>query len=432
VARCPARNPWGAPVAAAYPFDVPAPTVRTITDDEFADFINVVRTSFLESHATPEEIEARRTAFDLERCLGAFDAGGRMCGVARAFGCELTVPGGSVAAGAVSSVGVLPTHRRQGHLTGMMRHQLDDIASRGEPVAVLVAAEYPIYGRYGYGLAAEACELRIDAREARWRDEPTGAVELVDNDTFAKVLIDVYDRARRATPGHITYDGPRWEVLAGVQSWPDGDDEARRKATKAVWHDEGGDPQAATAYSVDDKWVHNRPAGTLTAGLLTATSGRAELELLRFLTAVDWVSDVHVGLRPVDDPAPLALIDGRTARLAHRSDHLWVRVLDLPAALTGRRYTTSGSIVLEVVDPLGHAAGRFALEAGPDGATCVASDAGPDLVVPVGALGAAYVGGTSWSRLAAAGWVDERRDGAVAAASAMFTSARAPWCAMTF
>ena len=149
-----------------------SPTVRTITDDELGDFINVVLTSFLMAHATPEQIEARRSAFDVRRCIGAFDASGRLCGVARAFGTELTVPGGSVAAAAVSSVGVLPTHRRQGHLTRMMRNQLDDIAGRGEPVAALVAAEYPIYGRYGYGVAAEACELRIEARQAQWRGEP--------------------------------------------------------------------------------------------------------------------------------------------------------------------------------------------------------------------------------------------------------------------
>jgi predicted acetyltransferase len=392
---------------------VTSPTVRTITDDEFGDFINVVLTSFLTAHAAPEQIESRRSAFDIARCIGAFDASGRLCGVARAFGTELTVPGGAVAAAA-------------------MRSQLDDIAGRGEPVAALVAAEYPIYGRYGYGVAAEACELRIDTREAQWRDEPTGTVELVDNETFAKLVVDVYDRARLLTPGHLRYNPPWWEVFAGVHPWHDGDDDARRKATKVVWRDAQGEAQAATAYSVDGRWEHNRPAGTLSAGVLTATSARAEIQLVRFLTTVDWVTAVHVGLRPVDEPAPLALVDGRMGALVHRSDHVWVRVLDVPSALTARRYTTAGSVVLEVVDPLGYAAGRFALEGGPDGATCVATDAPPDLVVPVGALGAAYVGGTSWSRLAAAGWVDEAHDDAVATASAMFTSARAPWCAMTF
>jgi predicted acetyltransferase len=411
---------------------VTSDSVRTITDDEFGDFINVLLTAFLAPPSPAEDIETRRAAFDLDRCLGAFDRHGRLCGVARAFPTELTVPGGSVAAGAVSSVGVLPTHRRQGHLSRMMRTQLDDIAARGEPVATLVAAEYPIYGRYGYGLAVEACELHLDAAQAQWLDEPTGSVELVDNDTFAKVVVDVYDRARRAYPGHISYETLRWEVFAGVRSWPDGDDDARRKTTKVVWSDERGEPQAATAYSVDERWEHNRPAGTLSAGVLVATSGPAEIELVRFLASVDWVAQVNVGLRPLDNPVPLALADARMGALVNRSDHLWVRLLDVSAALTARRYAADGSLVLEVVDPLGHAAGRFALEGGPDGAACAATDAEPDLVVPVGALGAAYLGGTGWGRLAALGWVDERRDGATGRAAAMFGSPRAPWCVLTF
>ena len=408
-------------------------TVRTITDDEFGDFINVVHTAFLAPPSSPEGIETRRVAFDIDRCLGAFDRNGRLCGVARAFPTELTVPGGAVAAGAVSAVGVLPTHRRQGHLRRMMHTQLDDIASRGEPVAVLVAAEYPIYGRYGYGLAVEACELHLDAAQARWlATDPEGSVELVDNDTFAKMVVDVYDRARRAFPGHISYETLRWEVFAGVRSWPDGDDDTRRKTTKVVWSDAQGEPQAATAYSVDERWEHNRPAGTLSAGVLVATSGQAEIELVRFLASVDWVAQVHVGLRPLDNPVPLALTDARMGALVNRSDHLWVRVLDVPAALTARRYATDGALVLEIVDPLGHAAGRFALEGGPDGATCAPTDAEPDLVVPVSALGAAYLGGTGWGRLAALGWVDERRDGATGRAAAMFGASRAPWCVLTF
>jgi predicted acetyltransferase len=407
-------------------------TVRTITDDEFGDFVNVVLTAFLAPPSPAEGIETRRAAFGIDRCLGAYDGHGRLCGAARAFPTELTVPGGAVAAGAVSSVGVLPTHRRQGHLSRMMRTQLDDVADRGEPVAVLVAAEYPIYGRYGYGVGVEACELHLDAAQARWLDEAAGTIELVDNDTFAKIVVDVYDRARRTFPGHISYDVPRWEVFAGVREWPDGDNDSRRQATKVVWSDEQGEPQAATAYSVDERWELNRPAGTLSAGVLMATSGRAEIELVRFLASVDWVSRVHVGLRPVDNPVPLALADARMGALVNRSDHLWVRVLDVPAALTARGYAAEGSLVLEVVDPLGHANGRFALEVGPDGATCAATDAEPDLVVPVAALGATYLGGTGWGRLAAVGWVDERRDGAAGKAAAMFASPRAPWCVLGF
>jgi hypothetical protein len=143
-----------------------APRVRPIVDDELAAFIDVVRTAFLMPPVSDEAVAARREHTGIERCIAAFDDGGRMCGVARAFATPLTVPGGEIAAGAVSSVGVLPTHTRQGHLTRLMHDQLADIAARGEPVAILIAAEYPIYGRYGYGPATEAVGLRIDTSTA--------------------------------------------------------------------------------------------------------------------------------------------------------------------------------------------------------------------------------------------------------------------------
>jgi predicted acetyltransferase len=408
-------------------------TVRTIRDDELATWLNVVRTAFLEPAASDEMVAFRRTFTDLSRSHASVDADGRLAGVAYAFPTPLTVPGGGeVPTGAVSAVGVLPTHRRRGHLTGLMRAQLADIAERGEPVAALIAAEYPIYGRFGYGPAAEAVALRIDAHVARWLDEPTGAVELVDNETFAKEVDAVYDRVRRATPGHIGWDTERWRIHAGVDPYPDGDEETRRKAMKALWRDDSGEVQAATTYSVEEKWVHNRPGGQLTARPLVAATPRGSLELMRYLTEVDWVTDVTVHLRPVDEPAPLALVDGRTAYLSDRSDHLWVRILDVPTALAARRYAAPGALVLEVVDPLGFAAGRFRLEGGPEGAECAPTDEEPDLAFPVRALGAAYLGGQGWGRLAAAGWVDELRPGGLARAEALFATLRAPFCALTF
>jgi predicted acetyltransferase len=314
-----------------------------------------------------------------------------------------------------------------------MQVQLADVVERGEAVAILIAAEYPIYGRFGYGPGCEAVALRVDAASARWLEPAAGQVELVDNETFGKEIDALYDRARRATPGHISPDGDiYWQVMAGAESFPDGEDEARRRATKVLWRDEAGDVQAGAAYSVEDHWDHNRPNGTLTCRLLVSATDRGVVELVRFLTEVDWISTVTVHLRPVDESVPLALVDARHAYMSDRSDHLWVRLLDVPAALSARRYATEASLVLEVDDPMGFAAGRFRLDGGPEGAECVRSDDEPDLVVPARALGAAYLGGQSWGRLAAAGWVDERRPGTLARAAAMFTTSRAPWCAMTF
>jgi predicted acetyltransferase len=409
------------------------PLVRTISGDELRTLLTVVRTAFTESPATDEQVDAIRPHIELDRCHASFDEDGRMCGVARAFGTAMTVPGGAdVPTGAVTTVGVLPTHIRRGHLTRLMRAQLADVVDRGEPLAALIAAEYPIYGRYGYGPATEAVGLRLDSTIARWRDEPAGSVEIVDNEAWAKLAAELYERVRPEHAGHIVWSDWRWRMAAGLDQTAWGDEEKRRGATKVVWRDERGDVQATTAYTVDDNWDHNRPAGRLQAELLVAATPRAETELLRFLASVDWATRVEVWLRPVDEFAPLALVDGRTARLDDRSDHIWLRVLDVPAALSARTYRQAGSLVFEVDDPLGLAGGRFRLEGGPDGADCTPTSAEPDLAVSASALGAAYLGGAGWARLDAAGWVDERRPGALADADRLFSTPRAPWCAMSF
>jgi len=411
---------------------VTLPPVRPIAADELRPWIDIVRTAFLSAPLSDDAVAARFGTIDLDRCIGAFDEGGRMCGAARAFPTPLTVPGGEIAAGAVSAVGVLPTHTRRGHLTRLMRHQLADIAERGEPVAALIAAEYPIYGRYGYGPATDAATLRIDARTAAWREPPTGTVEIVDNHTYAKLAGEIYDRARRAIPGHIAWGPEQWARDAGATPGHDDGDDRRRDATKLVWRDADGAPQGATAYQVVERWTHNRPSNSLECGHLVATTARAEHELLRFLASIDWVADVTVALRPVDDPAPLALVDGRVARLDDVSDHTWLRVLDAPAALAGRRYATAARLVIEIDDPLGFSSGRLRLDGGPDGATVAATTATPDLRTTVGALGAAYLGGHSWGRLADAGWVEEGTAGALGRATAMFSTPRAPWGAVIF
>jgi predicted acetyltransferase len=413
---------------------VTPPTVRPIRDDELGEFMAIARIALNGSPPTKEMIEARSKTWDAERCLAAFDATGKQCGSARAFATELTVPGGVVPAAAVSSVGVLPTHRRQGHLNRMMQAQLSEVAERGEPVAVLVAAEYPIYGRYGYGPATEACVVRLERPAPDgWVDAPVGALELVDNETFHAEVVDLYERERLRASGHIVYESDYWGVVVGVSSWLPADDQERRtNARKVLWRDRDDRIQGAAMYSMSEQWVHNRSQSELTAELFVAATEEAERELIRFLAAVDWVATVRLGLRPIDHPLPLWLRDGRAATLLDRSDHVWARVLDVPAALAARRYATAGRLVLEVDDPMGYASGRYALEGGPDGATCAPTADAADLVVPVTALGATYLGGQSWGRLAAAGWLEEVSDGAVGRASAMFTAARAPWCAMSF
>ncbi len=107
------------------------------------------------------------SALETDRCLLAFTADGRPVGTAATYSFELTLPGGTVVpAGGLTAVGVLPTHRRQGVLSAMMRQQLADLRARGESVGVLLSSEAPIYGRFGYGPATYTSKLTLTRREA--------------------------------------------------------------------------------------------------------------------------------------------------------------------------------------------------------------------------------------------------------------------------
>jgi predicted acetyltransferase len=406
-------------------------TVRAIRDGEVEEFLGVQRAAMLYPPPTERDLELRRGLIDDTRSLVAVDDG-RIVGTTRCFATELTIPGGAVPAAAVTSVGVLPTHRRRGHLTGLMARQLRDTVERGEKVAMLVSAEWPIYGRYGYGVASEACMVELDLLAARFLAEPTGSVELVEPKSFREALATVYAAAAALTPGHMTWDDFAYEIWAGEREAWDGHASQQRKARLVVWRDDAGTPQAAASYTVREHWVDNRPRGTVDVGTFTAATPEAERELYRYLTAIDWASMAKVPLRPVDDPVSYALVDGRAATLRDRSDHIWLRILDVAGTLSTRTYAGDGPLVLEVVDPLGFAGGRFALDASPAGGTCLPTDLTPDVTVPVGVLGAVVLGGQSWARMADAGLVDEHAAGAVARASALFATPRAPYCPTPF
>ncbi len=184
--------------------------VRAITPSETADWMRAVGTGFLTASAgaPDEELVADRFAdADLSRTQGAFDAG-RCVGTFRSFAQELTVVGGAtVAADAISGVTVTPTHRRRGLLSRMMATDLAAAKERGEPVASLIAAEYPIYGRFGFGPAAWSAEWEVSVNRAgldpRRSGQPAGGgrIEMVDGaDVPARPAPRCMERSRPGSP----------------------------------------------------------------------------------------------------------------------------------------------------------------------------------------------------------------------------------------
>ena len=204
------------------------------------------------------------------------------------------------------------------------------------------------------------------------------------------------------------------------------------KGYQAIYRAPDGEVDGYVRYTASSGWDHMRPKGTLSIIELVAATPDAYLRLWRYCCEVDLITRVEAGDRPVDEPLVWLLRDGRCLRQNGRFDFLWVRLLDVAAALSARLYATEGRLVIEVTDRLGIAAGRFALDGGPDGATCAPSDASADLTLPVDALGSIYLGGMSVLALADAGRIDEHRQGAVARADTMFRSAVTPWCSTWF
>jgi predicted acetyltransferase len=403
--------------------------VRGINDDELPRWGDAMWRGF--HHETVDGwAEFARPDLDLSRTIAAFDRD-RVVGTLRSFASTLTVPGGAIVpSAALTNVTVAPTHRRQGLLRRMLEPDLAAAKERGEPVGMLIAAEFPIYGRFGYGSAADHAGYEVDARTVQFTRPGTGTVELVDAAELRKQAPTLYERLRHDQPGFIERDDRWWDRSLQIIMTPG--DKPHKKAYLAVHRNDAGEPEGYLRYHTDGKWDVRRPDGTLEVDELVAVTPDAYARLWRYCCEVDWVAHVSAGDRRTTEALPWIVEDGRHVVQKWRADFLWVRILDVAAALSARTYLTSARVVLEVVDAQGLATGRFALDGGPDGASCAATGDAAQLTVTAEALGAAYLGGVALRTLAAAGQVDVHDDAALATADAMFRGTIDPWCSTWF
>jgi predicted acetyltransferase len=394
--------------------------IRTITDDEVVAYSRAMATGF-GLHMTDAEIELRRGTIDVDRTHAAFEEDGSVVGTARSFPTELTVPGGSVRAGAVTNVTVMPTHRRRGVLTGMMQAQLDDIAARDEPVAILIASESTIYGRFGYGPATWNVTLEVETARGRFADVAGDHTDLrmVDRDEIRRAAPALYERFRPEQPAAIGRTDWAWDIRFGVV------ETGFNKAAQTAFH--VLHPDGWLSYGIEDRWEDRHPASTLNVLELVALTPEAYAALWRHAIAHDLIAKVVADDRPEQEPLSWLLADPRRVRQRARSDFLWVRVLDVPAALSARTYGDEDRLVLEVVDEfVPSSSGCYRLDTGEG--TCSATTGDPDLTVSAAALGAAYLGGTPLWPAAATGRVQEHTKGALARADRLFAIQPPPWC----
>jgi predicted acetyltransferase len=399
--------------------------VRPCSAEEQLDALRPI-SHYFGSPPTEESVERWRRLQPPERMHVALENGG-VVGGAGAFPFQLTVPGAQLPCAGVTVVAVLPTHLRRGIMRAMMRAQLDDLHERGEPVAALWASDERIYGRYGYGLASLCGEINLSRDYADFADEhePVGRTRLVTLEEALELFPAVYDRARESTPGMFSRSRDWWEVRR-LLDLP----ERRQGAGEHVRavHEVDGAVDAYAVYRVHPGFEDGVSVGFTNVIEAVGASDAGTREIWRFLLGVDWMASVKAALLPVDHP--LFLLMAQPRRLRFRvADALWVRLVDVRAALSGRSYAADGPLVLEVADtfcPWNE--GRWKLEAGAASRT----DEEPDLRCDVGVLGSVYLGGFTFAQLARAGRFEELRAGAFERADALFRSDRAPWCPEIF
>src|SRR3954453_5154802 len=407
--------------------------IRPATADEAEPFLHTVNAAF-HSGFHPDDLAMFTSLFEPERSLAAFDDG-RMAGAAGIYTRELTIPGALTRVAAVTLVGVLPTHRRRGVLTALMRRQLDDVRAAGEPVAALWASEAGIYGRFGYGGAARHADLTLrtaGARLASGVPAPAGRVTLLDPRDAIERIAPVYERVRRGRAGPLERAG------AWGQGRPGGAEPRRegRSPLRAAVHEDGaGAVDGYVLYAVKQGWSDG-PDGQVFVRELVADGPEAAAAMWAFLLGLDLTRSVEWLLAPPDELYGEIVSAPQNARL-ELGANLWIRLVDLPAALAARAYAAPVDVVIEVDDAFcPWNAGRWRLATEPAGdafaATCERTDAAPDIACSAADLGAAYLGGTTLATLATIGRVRERSPGAVARTSRAFGWTREPWCPEIF
>ncbi|MDP9068316.1 MAG: GNAT family N-acetyltransferase [Actinomycetota bacterium] len=403
--------------------------IRNCTDDELTLFFRTLATAFGDE-IPASEVERIRNVLPLDRTFAAFE-GDRLVGSSGSFPFQMTVPGASVAASGVTMVGVLPSHRRKGVMSRMMRALIDDAHARDEPVAILWASEEAIYQRFGYGLTSNQGRIDIERHKTRFlgNPEPVGTIRMIDLEQARDVLPAIYDAVLPTRPGMVARSADWWrhETLA--------DPERSRGGGSpkfcCVFSDEGRDRGYAIYRTAGDWADDGTPDSYLNVREAVAVDPVAYREVWRFLFGVDLVDRIKAWFLPADLPLALMLEDPRRLRFA-KSESLWLRIVDVAAALEARSYAADGEISFALTDmycPWNE--GEWTLRVS-GGRGDVTRGDGAELSLDVSALAAAYLGGFTFAELERALRVEGRTEGAVARADAMFRTDIAPWCVESF
>lgn len=402
--------------------------IRNIKRKHLEPFVRTIEHAF-GTQMRASDIRTFERKIDIDRMHAAFESE-EIVGTAGVYPFRFTIPGNVVDAAGVTMVGVLPSHRRQGILRSMMETQMLDARARKEHLAVLWASEESIYQRFGYGFASKQGHINIERDRASFLDDPgpMGRVRMVPAEERIKELPSIYEQVRKDTPGMYERSATWWEVHSLY------DPEHLRHGSGPLFCavvETDGSPTGYVTYRIKAHWEEDAtPASVVEVSEALATTTEATREVWRYVFGIDLVQRIAAYYLPSDWPVFLMVPEPRRLRFSY-SDSLWLRVVDIEGALQQRSYATDTALIFEIMDefcPWNE--GTWKLDTGT--ARVEPTEADPDLRMKVNALAGPYLGGFTFTELAAAGRVTEVTEGALARADAAFRTARKPWCPENF
>ncbi|MFE3015789.1 GNAT family N-acetyltransferase [Streptomyces sp. NPDC059256] len=351
----------------------------------------------------------------LERCdrIGAYE-GGELVGLLAAHRLDLSVPGSELPCAGVTFVSVAPTHRRRGVLSGMLAELWRRCAADGQPLAALWVSETGIYGRFGFEPATRSYTVEIDAdTPLELRITPDGRpLRLVSPQDAPSVIGARHSAARTERAGRVARDDFWWRTHILPDEDEENDDFSPPRVVTI------GDPgQPPAGYVIYRTLTDDEGRGTVHLRELEAESPAVAAALWRYVASIDLADKVRAWGRPLDDPLLRFAADRDRARVTQEFPALWLRLVDVAAALQGRTWSAPVDLVLDVTDDgLPDNAGRYRVTVGAGGRAEVSpTDAPADLTFDVRELAACYLGDQGAGELVRAGLVREHTAGAARA-----------------
>jgi predicted acetyltransferase len=406
--------------------------INPVPVDEAEPWVRAMATTLLGAPYAenfPRRVARWARDWPAERAWGYRD-GGRWVATLATEARTLTVPGGGetthdLEVDALTGVTVAATHRRRGLLTSMITQSLQAAKDRGDALSILIATEWPIYGRFGYAPAVDDATYIYYPKRPRSTlpAPPAGSVRQVEADELGQLARDVFDTARRLRPGQVDRRAPWWDRCLSLDGY-----EPLSDRPNWVVHEGPDGVDGLLSWKVTREFELDGKLGRIDVGDFIAANDTAYRDLWAYLGGIDVVDEIKLDDRPIDEPARWLFDDGRALQQTAKFDYLWVRLLDVPAALSARGYATPGRLVLDVVDEGlgGYGAGRVVLDVDETGVRCEPTDAAADLQLTQRALASCYLGGHRL-RFATDGEVHELTPGALERADVMFSVPLAPW-----